>query len=139
MKATYILTMTVGMLIMITGCNTSKQQISSNNNDLTELESVDGLNTALSLSDHLRRLPGVSVTQNSAITLVTLKGFKSFEGHREPLFVVDGKMFGGGYEEVVGAFDVNDIKSIRVLRDINERAQYGFRASSGVIEITTKK
>ena len=138
MKCTYILTMTVGMLIMITGCMTSKQQRSSNR-DVTELETVEDLNSALSLSDHLRRLPGVSVIQNGAITMVTLKGFKSFEGHREPLFVVDGKMFGGGYEEVVGAFDVNDIKAIRVLRDINYRAQYGFRGSHGVIEITTKK
>lgn len=138
MKCTYILTMTVGMLIMITGCMTSKQQRSSNR-DVTELETVEDLNSALSLSDHLRRLPGVSVIQNGAITMVTLKGFKSFEGHREPLFVVDGKMFGGGYEEVVGAFDVNDIKAIRVLRDINDRAQYGFRGSHGVIEITTKK
>lgn len=121
---------------MINGCKTTKESTSPK--DMTHLERTENLDPAIPLSEHLRKLPGVYVVRDGAKTVVTLKGFKSFEGHQEPLFVVDGKMFNGGYEAVAGAIDVNDIESIRVVRDINERAQYGFRGANGVIEIRTK-
>ena len=124
-------------LILIISCKTT-DKIASDNPDMTRVESADNLDPAIPLSEHLRKLPGVYVVQDGAQTIITIKGFKSFEGHKEPLFVIDGRMINGGYEAVSGIVDVNDIDSIRVVREVNERMQYGFRGANGVIEIKTK-
>ncbi len=124
-------------LIFIVACKTT-DKVASDNPDMTRVESASNLDPAIPLSEHLRKLPGVYVVKDGPQTIVTLKGFKSFEGHKEPLFVVDGRMINGGYEALAGMVDVNDIDSIRVVREVNERMQYGFRGANGVIEIRTK-
>ena len=137
MRSIHITLIIGGLLISVTGCKSSKIN-NAESLDISKVERAENLDPSIDLAAHLRKLPGVSVINDGGVTKVTMKGFKSFEGHLEPLFVIDGKMFTGGYSAAAGAVDVNDIESIRVIRDINERAQYGFRGANGVIEIKTK-
>lgn len=51
-----------------------------------------------------------------------------------PLIVVDGVIFNGSLTEL----NVNDIKSVDVLKDASAAAIYGSRASNGVVVFTTK-
>ena len=120
------------------GCSTTRYDVTTEDPDLSILGSVENPNPSIPLSDHLRKLPGVSVQGSGINARVTMRGFKSFSGDPEPLFVLDGKMLTGGYPAAAGAVDVNDIQHIRVLRDINDRSRYGFRGANGVIEIFTK-
>ena len=136
MKSIYNILLALSFL-SIMACKTT-DKMASNNPDMTKVERAGNLDPAIPLSEHLRKLPGVYVVNDGPNTIVTLKGFKSFEGHKEPLFVIDGRMINGGYEAVAGMVDVNDIDSIRVVREVNERMQYGFRGANGVIEIRTK-
>lgn len=51
-----------------------------------------------------------------------------------PLIVVDGVIFNGSLSEL----NVNDIKSVDVLKDASAASIYGSRASNGVVVFTTK-
>ena len=127
----------VALLMVTFSCKTS-DKLASDNPDMTKVEKAGNLDPAIPFSEHLRKLPGVYVVQDGPKTIVTLKGFKSHEGLKEPLFVIDGRQVSGGFEAVNGIVDVSDIESIRVVREVNERMQYGFRGANGVIEIRTK-
>src|SRR5690606_4348279 len=101
------------------------------------------------------RVAGVNVTRvNSGpagSSRVVIRGAKSLQGNNQPLYVVDGipmdnSNFGqagvwGGADQGDGMTSINpdDIESITVLKGASAAALYGFRASNGVILITTKK
>ncbi len=81
---------------------------------------------------------------------VIVRGFTTFTGSNQPLYVVDGIPIdnsGGGTALQTGttrsnrAIDLNqdDIESISVLKGAGATTLYGSRGASGVILITTKK
>lgn len=55
--------------------------------------------------------------------------------YRQPLWVVDGVVADTAY---IRKIDPNDIEYIEILKDASATALYGYRASSGVIILTTK-
>lgn len=99
------------------------------------------------------KVPGVRISgAGGAFTgsSIIIRGFTTFTGSNQPLFVIDGVPFdntGGGQALQAGApvsnraIDINqdDIESMSVLKGPSAAALYGSRASNGVILITTKK
>jgi TonB family protein len=53
---------------------------------------------------------------------------------KEPLYVVDGKVYNGKLTD----FDVKDIEALSVLKDASATAVYGAKGAGGVIVLTTK-
>ena len=85
-------------------------------------------------------LPGVSISVNSntasgGSNSINIRGRRSISGGSEPLIVLDGIIFSGSLTEI----NMNDIKSLEVLKDASSSAIYGARGANGVILITTKK
>ncbi|OWP79455.1 SusC/RagA family TonB-linked outer membrane protein [Flavobacterium oreochromis] len=89
---------------------------------------------------------GGSFTGSSVI----IRGFTTFTGSNQPLYVVDGVPIdnsGGNNQLQQGAsssnraIDINpeDVENLVVLKDAASTAIYGARGASGVILITTKK
>lgn len=86
---------------------------------------------------------------------VILRGYSSFSGSNQPLYVVDGvpinsntkentdeplKVFGGGDPgDGLSSINPDDIESISVLKGASAAALYGGSAQAGVILISTKK
>ena len=109
--------------------------ISSGYYELTENEFTEGLN--MTVPEMVQgRIPGISFYKrgddpNGSFTY-RMRGLSSLQGNN-PLYVVDGVLFNS--PELIEPYD---IKSIRFLSDVTATASYGFRGSSGVIEITTK-
>ena len=107
------------------------------------------------------KVPGAQITQNSGDPAggisVRLRGIKSLSGSSDPLFVIDGVIVSNQSANVsqqavdgqVGIAnagtnrlaDINpaDIASINVINGAAAAAQYGSRASNGVVLITTKR
>ncbi|GAB3642394.1 SusC/RagA family TonB-linked outer membrane protein [Spirosoma arcticum] len=107
------------------------------------------------------KVPGAQITQNSGDPgggiSVRLRGIKSLSGSSDPLFVIDGVIVSNASPNVsqqavsdqVGIAnagtnrlaDLNpaDIASINVINGAAAAAQYGSRASNGVVLITTKR
>ena len=80
---------------------------------------------------------------------IVIRGASSITGQNQPLFVVDGvplsnsspRLYGYGgidYGNTINDIDVSNIENISILKGPTAAALYGSRASSGVIEITTK-
>lgn len=74
--------------------------------------------------------------QPGSAATVRLRGFTTFGGNNNPLWVVDGVVVDNGG---MGYLNQSDIESIEVLKDAASAAIYGARAAAGVILITTKK
>lgn len=66
---------------------------------------------------------------------IRIRGFGSINGSNNPLYVVDGTIFGGSISDLNPA----DIESVNVLKDAASASLYGNRAANGVILITTKR
>lgn len=74
---------------------------------------------------------------------IRIRGGASLNASNDPLIVIDGVPVDNnslaGSANLLNTIDPNDIESISVLKDASATAQYGSRASNGVIIITTKK
>jgi hypothetical protein len=92
--------------------------------------------SANTIYDVLRSsIPGVTVTEGSNGSQITIRGGSSFESNTEPLFVVDGTVYESS-AEVDRQIMVNDIDKIEVNKD---GGGYGVKGANGVIIITTNK
>lgn len=99
------------------------------------------------------KIPGVRISGSGGSftgSSVIIRGFTTFTGSNQPLYVVDGIAIdnsGGGSPLQNGpsvsnrAIDLNseDIEAISVLKGAAATTLYGSRAAAGVILITTKK
>ncbi|GAA4374653.1 SusC/RagA family TonB-linked outer membrane protein [Hymenobacter koreensis] len=110
------------------------------------------------------KLPGAQIVQNSGdpsgSMSVRLRGIHSLRGSSDPLYVVDGvivsnastnvSQLAAAADNAIGSaanpgqnrladLNPNDIASINVINGAAAAAQYGSRASNGVVLITTKR
>ncbi|MFD1871251.1 SusC/RagA family TonB-linked outer membrane protein [Hymenobacter bucti] len=124
-------------------------------NDLTQSGSGGVLNSLQG------KVPGAQITQNSGDPAgsisVRLRGVHSLSGSSDPLYVIDGVIVSNASTNVsqlaltndIGSanpgqnrladLNPNDIASINVINGAAAAAQYGSRASNGVVLITTKR
>lgn len=128
----------LALLLPFVACNTSGEAtgVPRNNNNSYAIENPD---VTLSLVDHLRKVPGVTVIGNGPDASVSIRGRTSMQNSDEPLYVVDGNVITGGLRDAISVVPVQDIKSIRVLKTGPETSLYGVRGANGVIKITLKK
>ncbi len=83
------------------------------------------------------RVSGVTVSGDGrpgSVAKVRIRGFASFNGDNDPLYIVDGVP-----TLDVSTLNPNDVESISVLKDAGAASIYGSRAANGVILVTTKK
>jgi len=99
------------------------------------------------------KIPGVRISGSGGSftgSSIIIRGFTTFTGSNQPLFVVDGVPIdnGGGNSPLQTGptvsnrgIDINqeDIDNISVLKGPSAAALYGSRAAAGAILITTKK
>lgn len=86
------------------------------------------------------RAAGVNVTSVNgapgARTTIRIRGGNSISASNEPLYVLDGFVVGTDFD--LNTINVNDVKSIEILKDATSISIYGSRGANGVILITTK-
>ena len=98
-----------------------------------------GQNSNLQLVDYLRRVPGLQIDQRGSDVRIMIRGASSLTGTNSPLYVVNNSPIGNNYAEAVSAVDVNDIKTVNVIKGAEGQQMYGMRGANGVIQILTKK
>src|SRR4030042_3635283 len=82
--------------------------------------------------------PGLNVGFDASAkggATLEVRGRKSLNAGREPLYVVDGIIYFGELSDI----NPIDIASIDILKDASSTAVFGAKAANGVIVITTKK
>jgi len=82
---------------------------------------------------------GVQMVNNSgdpnATPTLRIRGFSSISAGADPLIIVDGAPYDGGWNNLNPA----DVANITVLKDAASAALYGARGANGIVLITTKK
>ena len=100
-------------------------------------DKIAGLGTFSAAQALQGKVAGVQIINNGdagSDPKIRIRGINTI-GSNEPLVVVDGITNGANLKDI----HPSDIESIDVLKDASALAIYGSRASSGVIQITTKK
>lgn len=126
--------------IVITGYGTTlkKDLVSS----ISQVKGEDLSNQPASSVNSLLqgRAAGLQVTSPNgspeAAPTIRIRGLSSIQGNNNPLFVIDGFIAGTDFN--LQNINVNDIRSIEVLKDASALSLYGTRGASGVILIQTK-
>lgn len=126
--------------VVVTGYSTVKRSQYSGATTKVGKEKINNVPVA-SFDQVLQgRVPGLLVTSGSGqpgtASRVQIRGQGSITGGNEPLYIVDGMPVEASNFR---SLNPNDFESVEVLRDAVATAQYGNRAGSGVIVITTKK
>ncbi|HZV69256.1 MAG TPA: TonB-dependent receptor plug domain-containing protein [Saprospiraceae bacterium] len=125
--------------MMVIACSSSKSASgNSSAGKVSASNKVEDLNPATDLADHLKRVPGVSVSGSGSSATAIIRGMSSLTGSSEPLFVINGTPISGGLGAANSQVSVSDIKSVRVLKTPSETSMYGIRGASGVIVIELK-
>ncbi|MGJ1410561.1 SusC/RagA family TonB-linked outer membrane protein [Sphingobacterium thalpophilum] len=78
---------------------------------------------------------GVTSKRTNANNYITIRGFSTLTGPRNPLIVVDDFP----YEGDINNINPNEVENITFLKDAAAASIWGTRAGNGVIVITTKK
>jgi TonB-dependent SusC/RagA subfamily outer membrane receptor len=100
---------------------------------------VKEIGSNVSLDVYLRKVPGVSVKGDGANAEIRIRGVSSLNAGQEPLFILNGTSFSGGFNALFQTIQTNDIKTVSVLKDASSTGIYGSRGANGVIVITLKK
>ncbi|MEM7105161.1 MAG: TonB-dependent receptor plug domain-containing protein [Bacteroidota bacterium] len=125
------------MMICCFSCSSTSDATGSKK-DKENTEEADEPYVYQDLTDYLRNFSGVTVTGSGRNARVTIRGSGSVAGNTSPIFVVDGLTLSGGLSQAYDLVNVENIKSLRVLRRPSETAVYGVRGANGVIKITLK-
>lgn len=130
------------LVLLISSCAGSKTASSSTS---TEGEAVaeevkKKKRRALTLADHIRGLPGVSVQGSGTYVKVVIRGQPGtgILGN-DPLYLIDGIPAGSKYALVSSLVNPDDIESVQVLKSKSETAIYGAQGANGIISIKMKK
>lgn len=84
------------------------------------------------------RIAGVQVIPTSGGIQIRIRGASSIHGSTEPLYILDGVAVDPDPNGTIPVA-INDIESIRVLKDAVDTTMYGSRGANGVIVIKTKR
>ena len=136
------------------GLSIKKKEISTSQ-QVMNMSEVEGLSFTSADEALQGEIAGLDIVQNSgnlgAGTTMRLRGVTTINGNAEPLIVVDDKIFdnpdesfdfqNANEEQYASLLSVNveDIASIKVLKDAAATAIWGSNGANGVIEITTKR
>ncbi|MBI1227735.1 MAG: TonB-dependent receptor plug domain-containing protein [Bacteroidetes bacterium] len=118
-------------------CTSTKSSTGSIDN-FQRNDDIVNPDNSITLIDHLRHVSGVQIEGDGIYAKVRIRGVSSLNSSNEPLFVLNGMALPGGLSDAVQNVPVNEIKSVRVLKNAEETGFYGVRGANGVIEIRTK-
>ena len=121
------------LIILLFSCSSISQINISNNID--DEKNKGYRSESISLTNQLRRFPGIQITGNGSNAKISIRGINSILNQQGPLFYINNSPVGNDYSLVYNMIDPNDIKTISVLKEPTELQRYGFRGSSCVIII----
>ena len=97
---------------------------------------VAGVEARRKVAEHMGQTEDAGTLKSSTI-VIRGSGKAPFEKGKEPLLVIDGKVYKD--TKKLEGLDPGRIESMSILKDASAVEKYGRKARNGVIEITTKK
>ncbi len=126
--------------VVVQGIRTVKKSQAAASVQVIKGEVIEDRPQANVLNALQGQLAGVNITtstgQPGAKPTVLIRGGSTLNGNSDPLYVIDGFPTNADNFRTLNSFD---IESFEVLKDAAAIAEYGNRASNGVIVIKTKR
>ena len=128
----------IPMFIVLSACTATERTTGNGDSSQSETSQSSNVDPSISLLKQIRMLPGIYVESRGGQVDVYLKGQYSFNAETRVLFVVNNIPVGRDFSALDSMVNVDDIKSIRVMRAIESAQVFGLRGSSGAIVIETR-
>ena len=128
----------IPLFLMLSACTATERASDSGESSESEATQSSSVDPSISLLKQIRMLPGIYVESRGGEVDVYLRGQYSFNAETRVLFVVNNIPIGRDFSSLDSMVNVDDIKSIRVMRAIESAQLYGLRGSSGAIVIITQ-
>jgi len=126
MKSYFFLLMVLGS-IHLPGC-LSQGHVSS--------QRLNSFASYLTLADALRQEPGVLISGSGRNVEIRLS--RAVGSARSLTYLLNGQEIGYDYCQVNESLDMNQVRSIRILRTLSELSRFGINTPNGAIEIWTE-
>ena len=103
------------LIVFLFSCSSTSQINTSKNID-DEKNNLKYRSESISLTNQLRRFPGVQITGNDSNAKISIRGINSMFNQQGPLFYINNSPVGNDYSLIYNMVDPNDIKTIKVLK-----------------------
>ena len=128
--------------VVVVGYGTQKKKTVTSSISKVSGETLKNTKVARVEDALVGRVSGVQIsaanTEAGGDPQIKVRGVGSITGNSNPLIVVDGIPLGTD-SDILGTIDMNNVKSVDVLKDASSAAIYGSRGANGVISITMKE
>jgi ferric enterobactin receptor len=126
--------------VVVTGYKSKKTDLITQAQTIVGGEALKQQSNTMSVSNMLQgKAPGVLVQTNSgqpgSAGVITIRGFSNFS-NTSALVVIDGQYSSAAQ---LNQLNPSEVESVVILKDAAATAQYGSRASAGVIVVTTRR
>ena len=112
-------------------------EASKNTTAISQTDLTNNPNANITWIELLQRTSGVSVSGSGNDLSIQIRAKKSMNSGNEPLFVLDDKILGNGFQ-YISFVDPNMVKRISILKDGASASAYGSRGADGVILVILK-
>jgi len=121
------------LTVVLASCSSTKTTTTS----ATRISENQNLGN-VSLLDRLRQQSGLIIRGSDSSAQIFMRGVSSLNNPKQVMFIVDGTQV-GDFSQASSTINPLEIQRIRVLKNPQDLAQYGFMGAGGVVIITTKK
>ncbi|SER10361.1 hypothetical protein [Neolewinella agarilytica] len=100
--------------------------------------SEPSIENALDLTEYIRRLGEAQITGDGANAIISIRGVTTINSDPNPLFVLNGNVVGRDYNQVYHMVDIQQLASVKILKNAGDIGLYGVQGANGIVEITLK-
>lgn len=128
-------------LFLMASCSSSKSTAAADKSEPELSKAEKRVNNKMDkfadLTAYLRTQRSLLISGDGQNANIAVRGLSTL-GSNAPLFIVNNNQV-RDYSTVFSLVNVQDIKTVRILKDASETSFYGSRGANGVILIKTKK
>lgn len=116
-------------------CQTTNAVSGERNNRSVSESSIEN---ALDLTEYIRRMGEAQITGDGANATISIRGVTTINSDPDPLFVLNGNVVGRDYNQVYHMVDIQQVSSVKILKNAGDIGLYGVQGANGVVEITLR-
>jgi len=114
----------------------SSQAVSGEGNKPSVSE--PSIENALDLTEYIRRLGEAQITGDGSSAIINIRGVTTINSDPNPLFVLNGNIVGRDYTQVYQMVDIQQVSSVKILKNAGDIGLYGVQGANGVVEINLR-
>ncbi|MEX1063389.1 MAG: Plug domain-containing protein [Balneolaceae bacterium] len=136
-------------VLLMSACSSTEETAGNRETDVPENRagyerssrdlSLRSINHTVPLINHLRKIPGVSISSRGSDYTIIIRGYNFIDGRDENvLFVINNIPVGHSYIEAESMISMENVVEINVYKGSDALRKFGHRGIFGAVEIVTQ-